>query len=1502
LLVYQPQKESERVMAISTVKKNGLTTIFDDNNTVINFLGTNGQDDIFGNSKNNKIIAGNGQDRVFAGAGDDWVYGDGESVPDTSSNGKDEIYGGSGNDVVYAGNGADYIVGDGKDTVSGGNCYVITPTLTSILNNTGSTTISAASILSGAANYNNSAVKGNGDDVLIGGNGPDTFAYFRTTDSEYHNGGPGTFSGKGDTWGNSATEQWDFLADFESGKDKIDLSMVAKVHGAPDCEFKWWTPKSADFDPNLVGGMPAANEAMAARAWAVWQDTAGKFLYVDTNGDGAADMKIQVSNVGRGDFIGVDKNEGPDAEDDSNYGDKVKEEGIGTAGDPTAKGNVLSNDTDENGDDLKVVGGRAGDEYSSAIFASVVAVGPTVIVGKYGSLTLSQNGTWVYTLDNNDPDTQALKEGQIAKDVFTYKVTDGQGEYESEELTIKICGTNDGATVSSEMKSLTEGDTAAAISTSGQLVIADPDAGQALVVPQSVSGTYGTFAINASGAWTFTANGPHDELTAGQVVTDTFTVASQDGTGSGTVVITITGTNDGATVTSDAKSVTEGNLASDLDASGTVVITDPDTGEAHSVVQNATAGTYGDFSVDADGNWSYVGNGAHNELTAGQVVTDTFTVASQDGTGSGTVVITINGTNDAPVISVLGTDSTFATLAETNAGLNAAGTLSLTDADLSDTVTSTVTGLSAAGVTAGAPANLLSMLSIAPAGAIDADAGTTQNLSWIFNSGGQAFNYLGAGQSLVLTYTITSTDTNGASDTQDVVVTINGTNDVAVISAAPGQDTSVREAGGVNNTLDPNPTASGVLVVADADAGQSQFQAPASLAGLYGTFQFNPATGAWSYQLNNLNEDIQDMDLATVPFIDTLTVTSLDGSTPYIISVTINGQNDAPVLVLGSTPTIAEGASYMLTAADLGFTDVDDLADSIEFTLSAPTNGSFLLNGLPVAVGSLPLVVSGTQVAAGAVHFVHNGSETLTAGFNVSVDDDNTDLTTPTASPFTFNVTPINDAPVITSNGGGASAAISIPENTTAVTTVAATDPDSSPLSYSIVGGADQAKFAIHPTTGVLTFIAAPDFENPTDVGPNNVYEVVVQVSDGVGGLVDTQTLAVTVTNVPENVAPTANADSQSINDATATQGVAIAGTASVLLNDVDDGALNVTGIKIAGGGAFAGPGSVAGTYGTLTIAANGTYTYTPNAALDALTAGNNPTDVFTYQITDAGGLTSTANLTFNITGADDAAIDLVFTNPNIPGNSLPVGANANFGSIVATDPDGGAAAATFQVTSFSEVNRLTGLVIVDPTADITISSGGVFTNAGMEDNRVYEMSVQVTQGTSTFTEVFSVVTGGSAADNITGAWNLGDDIIIAQGAGDTIVAGDGNDSIFGQQGDDMITGGAGRDIIRGDGGADVFFYSNIADAGDLIVDYEAADRIDLSALLVGETAATIGQFVQYSTVTGVLSVDFNGNVGGANFVSLVTVDTSPAAGVQAANPVTILYDGSAIAGDPSPF
>ena len=94
------------------------------------------------------------------------------------------------------------------------------------------------------------------------------------------------------------------------------------------------------------------------------------------------------------------------------------------------------------------------------------------------------------------------------------------------------------------------------------------------------------FAINAAGAWTYTAATAHNEFVAGTTYTDSFTVATADGTTS-TVTVNILGTNDAAVITPALVNLTETNAI--LTTSGTLAITDVDS-PATFVAQAATAG------------------------------------------------------------------------------------------------------------------------------------------------------------------------------------------------------------------------------------------------------------------------------------------------------------------------------------------------------------------------------------------------------------------------------------------------------------------------------------------------------------------------------------------------------------------------------------------------------------------------------------------------------------------------------------------------------------------------------------------------------------------------------------------------------------------------------------------------------------------------------------------------------------------------------------------------
>src|SRR5439155_1461497 len=186
--------------------------------------------------------------------------------------------------------------------------------------------------------------------------------------------------------------------------------------------------------------------------------------------------------------------------------------------------------------------------------------------------------------------------------------------------------------------------------------VSDVDSAQTFVPQTNLAGTNGTFSIAANGAWTYTANSAFDNLNVGQSVSDTFTVASADGTTS-TVQVTINGTKDAAVLSSATVALAETTAA--LRTACSLTVSDVDSAQTF-VAQTNVAGANGTFSIAANGAWTYTANSAFDNLNVGQSVSDSFTVASADGTTS-TVQVTINGTNDAAVLS-----SATVALSETN--------------------------------------------------------------------------------------------------------------------------------------------------------------------------------------------------------------------------------------------------------------------------------------------------------------------------------------------------------------------------------------------------------------------------------------------------------------------------------------------------------------------------------------------------------------------------------------------------------------------------------------------------------------------------------------------------------------------------------------------------------------------------------------------------------------------------------------------------------------------
>ncbi|MDR6756437.1 VCBS repeat-containing protein, partial [Mycoplana sp. BE70] len=256
---------------------------------------------------------------------------------------------------------------------------------------------------------------------------------------------------------------------------------------------------------------------------------------------------------------------------------------------------------------------------------------------------------WSFSLA--DADIEHLAAGQTVTQSYDVTINNGSDGTVTETITVTITGTNDAAVITgTSEKELTE--TNAAQSISGKLDATDVDGSADFVAQTEVNGSsgYGTFSITADGAWTYTMNAAHDEFVDGQDYTDELAVMTADGTEK-IITVTITGSNDGATISGDVTGeITEDDAPS---VGGTLTVADADTGEAGFQAADASTlvGNYGSFTFDAaTGAWTYTLDGRAQALKEDQSVDETLEVASIDGTTQ-TITVTVTGSNDGATIS-----------------------------------------------------------------------------------------------------------------------------------------------------------------------------------------------------------------------------------------------------------------------------------------------------------------------------------------------------------------------------------------------------------------------------------------------------------------------------------------------------------------------------------------------------------------------------------------------------------------------------------------------------------------------------------------------------------------------------------------------------------------------------------------------------------------------------------------------------------------------------------
>ncbi|AUZ80221.1 retention module-containing protein [Aeromonas sp. ASNIH1] len=349
--------------------------------------------------------------------------------------------------------------------------------------------------------------------------------------------------------------------------------------------------------------------------------------------------------------------------------------------------------------------------------AKFVAGNGTPSAGALGSLTITEGGVWTYNVDNSK--VQYLGEGETKVETFTVQSMDGTPHI----VTITINGTDDVPTLTPDVGSVTEDRNVQPgnlLQASGTLAAGTGgDAGEDKFIAGTLTGKYGELVLGADGKWTYSADNGQaaiQGLKVGETLTDTLTVTNADGKTTTTVTITINGTDDVPTLTPDVGSVTEdrnvqpGNL---LQASGTLAAgTGGDAGEDKFIAGTLT-GKYGELVLGADGKWTYSadnGQAAIQGLKVGETLTDTLTVTNADGKTTTTVTITINGTDDAPTLSIdkgavvseeglAGGITDTAGSSDTTDRVAASGKITVGDVDSHDTLTISLNG--PAGLTSG---------------------------------------------------------------------------------------------------------------------------------------------------------------------------------------------------------------------------------------------------------------------------------------------------------------------------------------------------------------------------------------------------------------------------------------------------------------------------------------------------------------------------------------------------------------------------------------------------------------------------------------------------------------------------------------------------------------------------------------------------------------------------------------------------------------------------------
>ena len=323
-------------------------------------------------------------------------------------------------------------------------------------------------------------------------------------------------------------------------------------------------------------------------------------------------------------------------------------------------------------------------------------------------------------------------------------------------------------------------------------------------------------------------------------------------------------------------------------------------------------------------------------------------------------------------------------------------------------------------------------------------------------------------------------------------------------------------------------------------------------------------------------------------------VGGVDVSAPQTRTITVAAVNDAPSVEVGADQTVLEDAGAQTVGAfatAMSPGPPDESGQSVSFVVTTQTSSLFTAGGQPA------VSPSGTLTYTPATNA--NGVATVTVRAHDNGGTARGGVDTGTAETFTITISSVNDAPAAADDTASADE-----DDVAGVTfNVLANDGDADGDALSI------ASFdASTVTAGTLTDDGGGQFTFTPDAAYNGVQSFTYIVGDG-HGATDAATVQITVVSKPD--APTAADDAYAT-----TQGTAVTEAApGVLANDSDEDGDGLT-LETT---PIVAPGN-----GTLSLSANGAFTYTPDAGFVG-------TDSFTYRVDDGTGRSGDATVTITV-------------------------------------------------------------------------------------------------------------------------------------------------------------------------------------------------------------------------------------------------------------------------------